>query len=170
MSLYDHKSKAGDYLKEGNYLVKITKAEMFKYNSGSLGVQFRLRDQEGGTSKVSFCLKDNIVWRLTDFATACGLSDTELKTYNETSPNSHQRLVGKKVMVRIVKNGKYHEVAEDNGFWAVGSTPPAAARVAAPEPAQEPEEYPERAYDGTDDPPEPVPEAEDLITGEAPWM
>ncbi len=178
MSLGDHRGTSGDYLQEGNHHVKITKVRLFKYSNGNPGVEFHFRDQLGKTGKYGLSLHENALWKLGNFAIACGLTEDDLKTYNEKSPNSHQRLVEKQVMIRMVRGEKYCNVPDNDGFWKVGDTVPAAAHGYEPTVETTPE--PEKAYDGTDDPPEPVeesapdpteppPEDEDIITGEAPW-
>lgn len=111
MSLADHYD-GGSWLQEGWHDVSIKGYNVFQYNSGSDGVQFKLTDTGGRTGKVSFCLVETILWRLAEFAKACGLTKDEAARYEPSSANSHHVLVGRHLQVRLEKQEKYHEVVE----------------------------------------------------------
>lgn len=111
MSLADHYD-GGSWLGEGWHNVTVKDCSTFKYNTGSDGVQFQLNDAGGRTAKVSFCLVNNILWRLAEFAKACRLTKDEAARYEPSSPNSHRVLVGRTLQVRLVKGEKYHDVVE----------------------------------------------------------
>lgn len=128
MSLADHYD-GGSWLQEGWHDVAIKGYNVFQYNSGSNGVQFELAGAGGRTGKVSFCLVETILWRLAEFAKACGLTKEEAARYEPSSANSHHVLVGRRLQVRLIKEEKYHEVVE---WVAVGenvSNTPADPRV-----------------------------------------
>lgn len=76
----------------------------------------------GRKARVVFWLTEAALWRLADFAKACGLTKEEARGYDAFNFSSHRALVNRRVMIRIVKNGKYHEVDDDNGWWAITAT------------------------------------------------
>lgn len=104
----DYDKEGGNWLGEGWHNVTVKNNRLFNYNSGSGGVEFELLADGSKTSKVSFCLKDTIIWRLAKFAKACGLPKADAAHYE------HHMLIGKRVQVMVVPDGKYHKV--DN--WA----------------------------------------------------
>lgn len=110
MALSNYRS---EYLGNGWHEVVVGKPEMFTANSGTEGVTFLLRG-DGGTTKATFFLTEAALWRLAVFADACGLTDDELKAYDETNPNSHNVLIGKRVkaLVEPGRNPKYHEAVD----------------------------------------------------------
>ncbi len=119
----------GKYLQHGWHLVTVKKFDIFEYNSGSPGVELTLEGQSGMT-KLSLCLKENILWLLASFAQACGLSEAELKGYNTDNRNSHKVLMGKRVRVLVIKDGKFHKVDTDPGSWArADEAEPRAAEI-----------------------------------------
>lgn len=128
MSLADHYD-GGTWLQEGWHDVSIKSYNVFQYNSGSDGVQFELVDTRGRIGKVSFCLVETILWRLAEFAKACGLTKEEAARYEPSSLNSHHVLVGRKLQVRLVKQDKYHEVVEWVATGENVSDTPADPRV-----------------------------------------
>jgi len=109
--LADHWSE-GKYMDEGNHVAKIVSVRMFTYTSGGPGVEFKLINAEKREIKIGFSLKETALWKLASFVAACGLTKEECRDYNSNSPESHNRLVGRKMNIVVVKNGKYHEVDE----------------------------------------------------------
>lgn len=118
MDLSEHFDRQG-WLADGWHEVEITKFEEFQYNSGSDGVQFALRTDDGRQQKVSFCLVDTIVWQLAQFAKACGLSKEAARSYR------HGNLVGLRVQVLVVLDGKYHKVDDWAAIGEKREDPPA---------------------------------------------
>ena len=141
-SLAEHWSE-GNFLEVGEHVVTIASTRLFAYNSGSQGVEFKLRGNHGKEGKVSFCLQETILWRLAQFAEACGFTKDECRDYNTDNPDSHNRLLNRQVLVTVEKtvsaNGKeYAEVVA----WQKpenGTTPapaPAAQKPTPPAPTQ----------------------------------
>jgi hypothetical protein len=123
----DLSKHANQYLSEGSYKVTVRPigerdaglSNLFQANSGNRGIEFVLEDEDGATTKASFMLVDKSLWVLASFAKACGLSKDELEKYD------HEMLVGREVMVRVVRDGQYHKVDTDNrGWWKVGAQEP----------------------------------------------
>lgn len=143
-SLADHWSE-GKYMDEGNHVAKVVSVRMFTYTSGGLGVEFKLINAEKREIKTGFSLKETALWKLASFVAACGLTKEECRDYNSSSPQSHNRLVGRKLNIKVVKNGKYHEVEDWSKLEAGQPTmeepklvpPPNPAPIAQPEPATE---------------------------------
>lgn len=113
MSLYDRKGEGGNWLKEGWHRVRVKEFRLFTYNSNAPGLEFLVQDDQGQQAKASFNLLPQCQYRLASFAQACGLDDAQLKQYEPEKPNSHSKLVGRGVQVRVVPDGKYHKVDDD---------------------------------------------------------
>lgn len=125
----DYDKEGGNWLGEGWHNVTVKDVgKLFTYNSGANGVEFNLIGDANRVAKVSFCLKDSIVWRLAKFAKACGLPKADAVHYE------HHMLIGKRVQVMVVPDGKYSKVDD----WApIGEPtqyvpPPVLAQQAVP--------------------------------------
>ena len=121
MSLADHFD--GGWLREGWHTVTVKDFRTFQYNTGSDGVEFQVTDDRGQKSKVSFCLVEAALWKLGQFAQACGLTRDQAKKYEPGRENCHNLLVGKQLQVLVVPEGKYHKIDD---WMSVDETPPAA--------------------------------------------
>lgn len=153
MSLADH--CGGDYLGEGHHLVAIRSFDVFFYKTGAEGVEFRMADDNGRTTRLSFLTQPKCQWVLASFATACGMSKEEMEEYHPEK-GGHDVMLNRKVLVGVIKcesdSGKtYHEVDKDSKAWwkADGQQPisqpaeqpkPAGERFV--EPAEDPDEIP----------------------------
>lgn len=119
------------YLKEGNHNVQVESHRMFEYNSGSPGVEFSLRGV-GGTTKLSFCLHENSLFNLANFARDCGLNEDQMRAYDPHNPACHNVLRGRMIGVQIApveRSGKtYHEVF---GWFPAENPPPPTMPQAA---------------------------------------
>lgn len=117
MSLGDHYDPDNQYLQEGVHAVEVVEFEMFKYNTGNPGVKFVFRAIDGGgkTNK-SFALSGKAPKVLAGFAAACGMTQEEMNVYSLTDNTGHQKLIGRKLKVRVVFDGKYHEVGDFGWF------------------------------------------------------
>lgn len=134
MSLYEHYSE-GTWIPEGVHLVRVTNVKTFVYTGkGSPGLEVHVSDSQGRTIKVSFVLVPTALWNLANFAAACGLSEKEMRAYNEQSIASHRVLVGRRLQVQVRKeqegkDGKlYCKVV---GFCKVDEPPEPAATAPA---------------------------------------
>ena len=122
-SLADYESEGGSYLGEGRHKVVVRSFETtINKKTSNRGVTFHLEDERAVKVKETFWLTQKAMWRLSNFAIACGLTLGDRKQYEPMHDASHQLLIGKKVMVDVIKapgnDGKmYSEVTE---FWAVG--------------------------------------------------
>lgn len=117
---------ANTYLDVGDHRVVVKSHRLFRFNSGSNGVEFLLANANGATVKLGFALTAKAYYRLANFAKACGFAD--LENYD------HDALHGREVWVRVVRNGKYAEVDADNmAWWPIGATeaPPQQAPKAS---------------------------------------
>jgi len=117
MPLSDHWTD-GKYLDVGNYAVTVTGFRVFVSKKGTEGVEFELKADDGKTSSASFYLTDASLWRLAQFAGACGMTKEEAANYHTEQQNSHNVLVNKKVGVTInfeesTTNNKYYREAVD---------------------------------------------------------
>lgn len=134
-SLADHWE--GNFLGSGWHDVIVTGYRTFQFNSGNPGVEFEVQSATGTTGKVSgFVLVEKALWKLANFARACGLTKEEAAKYNPHIPNSHQALLNKRVRVRSEKpeNSEYYEVVEWEPFKdAASPSPVASANEAATE-------------------------------------
>jgi len=133
-------SASGKIVDEGWHDMEIVNAKMFKYNTGSPGIEFELQGDGGGIT-ASFCLVETILWQLADFCKACGLTSEQLAKYDTDSMNSHRRMVGRKVRVLVVKKkkaGRERPIKEVEEWESVDSPPPKPFIRPEP-PAQEPE-------------------------------
>lgn len=139
MALSDYKS---EYLGAGWHEVVVGVPEDVTAKKGTPGVRFPLRG-EGGKTKVTFWLTEKALVFLASFATACGLTEAELKTYDENNPNSHNILTGKRVKVLVegergADRKMYHNVdttwcsASDPTPMPIDPAPVAAPRVPPP--------------------------------------
>lgn len=112
--LHDHWD-SGKFLSEGKHNVSVAEYKTFKYNSGTRGVEFVLKTQRGSSIKTSFCLHEKALWKLANFAKACGLTKEEAASYDENDPNSHRILLHRHLTI-TVENGPtgYAEVVACN--------------------------------------------------------
>jgi len=133
MSLADHYD--GGWLESGWHTVTVKSFRTFEYNTGSPGVEFELRGDEGQRGSVSFNLLEQCLYKLGQFAKACGLSREQAKRYDTSNPNSHKLLVGNRVKVfsEKPKGSDYHEVTEWDAVDQTGA-PPATPPPAEPAP------------------------------------
>jgi hypothetical protein len=141
--LADHWSE-GKFMEEGDYIAKVVAVRVFTYTSGSPGVEFKLINAEKREIKLGLCLKETALWKLASFVAACGFTKEECCNYNPSSLESHNRLVGRKLNIKVVKNGKYHEV-EDWSKLEAGQPATEAPKVTpppSPEPLVEPKPEP----------------------------
>lgn len=122
----------GNYLRAGDWQVKVTGFDPFFANSGTPGVTFKLENTEGET-RATFWLSEGSMARLASFAKACGMSREEAQQYDPMVKGNHSMLINHRVNVRVVLDdkGKYHQVDTDGcGWWAISqtglSTPPSA--------------------------------------------
>lgn len=106
MSLNDHfdESMGSNFIPPGEHVVRIVNTRMFKYHSGSEGVEFTMLDAQKHEIRHSFCLHENSLKILAFFAKIhCGLNDEEMRHYNHDNPASHRQLVGKYLKVTVEK-------------------------------------------------------------------
>ena len=144
MSLAEHydpnKVGGGSWLDVGRHEVTVRSHRLFNYNSGNKGVEFEVADDNGAIAKVGgFVLVEKAVWKLANFAAACGLTRSEMKRYNwEKDDKCHNILLNRHVGVTVEQVGDYKEVTD---FWAVNAgadeQPKAEQKVAAKPPSNE---------------------------------
>jgi hypothetical protein len=106
---------------------------------------------------VAYYLTEKALWRLAQFASACGFSKEECRAYNTDNPNSHTMLHNKQLIVFVAKTapnaeGKsYNEVAEVRKVdFSAPLRPAAAAQTSQPARTPPPSE-------DNEDPPEGLP-------------
>jgi hypothetical protein len=143
MSLYDHYSD-GQYLSEGWHDVRVESCKTVVGTSrGTEGIEFSVVDPEIGRGcRATFWLTEKAIWRLAQFAHACGLTEDEMKRYDEKNLASHRTLINRRVKVLVEKVDKYHEVTD----WSpvnepeprAPMRPPAPTEPQAPDPASIP--------------------------------
>ena len=126
MSLYDNydpnRKGGGDYLSEGTHRVRVTGNTMVTSdNKGTKGVEVELTDGSDRTINSTFWTTNadgkpsGALWRLANFAAACGLNEQELRTYDDQNENAHRVLMNRQLVIAVKKidkdNGKHwHEV------------------------------------------------------------
>lgn len=132
---YDpERAGGGKWLKEGEHEVTIKSFRVFQYNTGNDGLELGLEDGTGRTGKYALSLHPNSLWKLANFAVACGLDDNQMRAYDPVVQSAHNVLMGRKigVVVELVpsKNDpdkKYAEVVE---FYATNAEPAASTKAA----------------------------------------
>lgn len=102
----------GKFLTAGWHDVIVQSYKMFQCNSGSQGVEFTVKSMQGGTSRISFVIHPNSLWKLAQFADAAGISKEAAKAYDPFNSASHRALVNRKLRVQVTKGEKYHEVTD----------------------------------------------------------
>lgn len=130
-SLADHYGGGGDYLPVGDHEVVVESYKATQLSKkGNEGIEFAL-SAHGQQARIVFWLTEPALWRLANFAQACGIAQdsAEAVRYDPFVFQSHRVLINRKVMVRVVKKDKYHEVGS---FWALSEEAP---DYADPEPA-----------------------------------
>lgn len=167
MSLADYYDE-GKYFKPGSYPMTVKGTRFFTYNTGSPGVEFVCGD---GTRelKAGFCLVEKALWKLADFAKACGISIQQMRAIDPSNQNSFRVFVGKSFRGIVGKTepnaqGKCYSELVD---WEELSGPAAKAMQAAapptPAPAAPPTEDPYTTPGYTDQVEEPaMPVADDI--------
>lgn len=127
----------GAFLQTGWHKVRVTDFRLFKFNSGTEGVEFHVETAEEKKGKVSFTLmydNEGCMYRLAEFATACGLTRADCGNYEPKSAASHAVLLRKSVQVysEPKKDSKYHEITAWRAIDAkeLPNTPPATASPA----------------------------------------
>ena len=139
----------GDYLQAGYHAVRVQSMRHFTYKSGSEGVEYTLTDGRR-TVKLSFCKKETILWMLADFAKTCGLTEDEMRAFQD------DHLINRQAVVHVVLDdaGKYHEV-ENRGWWPadanIAELSAQDSRAASATPVQAAPETTEPAQDPIDD-------------------
>lgn len=125
MSLAEHWD--GGYLQAGWHHVKVMEHRLFTAKSGNNGVEFMMQSLDaGGQAKEGFMLLDNCLWRLAQFARACGMTRDEAASYDPLNPNHHRKLHGLECWIEMVKDGDYHKV---DGFRSLGEGEPPPSRI-----------------------------------------
>lgn len=142
-SLADHYGGSGDYLPVGDHEVVVESYKAVQ-SSKNEGIEFTLA-VHGEQARIAFWLTDKALFRLAKFAEACGIpQDSEAaQRYDPYIFQSHRVLVNRRLMVRVAKGEKYHEVAS---FWALSEEAPdyaePEAAVATQAPAAATQEAP----------------------------
>ncbi len=122
-SLADHYGGGGDYLPVGDHSVVVDSYKATELSKkGNEGIEFKLTTH-GARAKIVFWLTEKALFRLANFADACGIpqNSDEARRYDPFVFQSHRALVGRRLNVRVVKNGDYHEV---ENFWASSEEAP----------------------------------------------
>jgi len=122
MNLAEHWNEGGEWLDVGDHHVVVKACKTFTANSGTKGVNFTF-DRMGAKRDAAFYLTPKALWKLARFAEACGLTQEQCAKYDPENTLHHERMIGKECMIRVEKDGKYHEVT---AFWPVDGTAPAA--------------------------------------------
>lgn len=157
MSLADYYSGGGTgnvNLPEGWSDVVVTEIRNFTYNSGNPGVEVWVQDEAGRRGKLSFVIVQTALWKLSNFASVCGIDKEGQRAYDPFSPLQHERFLISRRLRVFVEKGKpddkgkqYLEVADwDNSLsdapatqsHSVASTVPIAAQAPSPAPAAPP--------------------------------
>lgn len=114
-SLDKYKSQ---FLGEGIHIVQVGGYRTFTSNppKSTPGVEFTMLDDVGRECKIGFYITEKALFRLANFAAACGLSDEDMAQYDTDVPANHNRLSGKKVAICYSKSpgDKYCDVQD---FW-----------------------------------------------------
>lgn len=98
------------YLGKGIHAVEVTAIRVFKYNSGTKGIEVTCSNAEGKSS-TSFSLSGKGPRRLAAFAAACGMPKETMKKYNLDDDSSHELLIGSNLKVEVNEDEKgYHEI------------------------------------------------------------
>ena len=94
-------------LSPGWHDVTVESVEAFTSRQGNPAIRFICRADDGRTVAAMFTLVGQGARFLARFARACGMSDSELKTYDENSMEHHERLLNRPVKILLEKNGDY---------------------------------------------------------------
>lgn len=163
MSLADHWE--GKFLEEGWHVVTVTGAVTFVANSGNTGVNFEVTDSQGRKMKSGgFMLLKQSLWRLANFAKACGMTQDEARRYDPMNAASHRMLINRRLKVLVTKGEKYNEITDFSTLAVPGKPapvsqpPPVPASVLAS--AEEPQEH--FSTDQVEDYPPPITEEESI--------
>lgn len=115
MSLADHYDTNGQYLRAGEHRVDVKSLKFFTYNSGSRGVEF-ICGNDHGTSKLSICLKDSCLWKLANFAMACGVSRDEARRCDPEREQGFDIFIGRAFLAVVEAESagdkSYHHIAD----------------------------------------------------------
>ena len=152
MSLHDYydENTGANFIPPGEHIVRIVNSRAFvSTNKGTSGVEFLMRNAKKQEIKHTFWLTEDSIKILSFFAKIhCGLSDEEMRHYNENNPASHRVLIGKYLKVTVEKVASYKDSAkkfsEITQFERYEG--PESGNIAAEEPQDEPQ--PVAADDG----------------------
>lgn len=104
----------GSYLGDGWHDVRVKDYRIFTANSGNRGIQFDVEDDNGRKSKTEgIMLMDSCLWKLAQFAQACGIDREQAAAYDPYNDASHRVLLGKRLRVHVGRDDKddrYHVV------------------------------------------------------------
>lgn len=129
-SLNDYR---GNYLDTGWHDVVVQTFRMFEAHTGTRGVEFTVANAKGQKGKTSFYITKEALYRLSNFAQACGLSEDQMAAYDPFKDQCHRALLNRRVRVFSEKpeGSKYHDITD----WdEIKSTLPPAAEPTTGDP------------------------------------
>lgn len=123
MDLSEHYDQA-DWLSNGWHEVEITSFRVFKANTGTEGVEFSVKANDNRAAKATFWLTEDAMKILGKFAKTCGLSRDAARNYR------HDSLVGLRVQVLVIQDGRYQKVDDWAAIGEQREDPPARPQPA----------------------------------------
>ena len=116
------------FLDEGWHDVVVTDVTTFTSKNGTDGVEFTCQAAGGATAPAGLFLTQKALPRFVRFASACGMSKAELRKFDETNPEHHRQLVGRRLRVKVGINERGY--CQVDNFEAIQSAGPS---ITAPE-------------------------------------
>ena len=122
MSLYDHLSEGGNYLRDGNHICTIKRVEFFNSTKGTRGVKFHCASA-GAITNIAFWITEKALPILAAFAKAAGVSDAQMKRIDTEAERGFEVFINLTVGIVVVQNGQYYQ---GDKFFAPNAEPPVA--------------------------------------------